>query len=240
MLIEICFIELEYICQLTDNSSQNYTNKFIYTDNIMCFCSTLVRLESGWAVLHLLWPGCRENDSAWAQLVKNTHFTWHFQSENSIKEWDNLHDINPKFIVCLSEATIQRMQNAIFLHMLYTQKSSETQLHSRCIAAWFQESDLIVAEELGMICCTQARQETGRSLVHDWSHKISLHRGVVLHFADRLNKRSIWDYLSSEVKSPGSRYGWGAIILTRFVCMYKYCLPIYFTQVYEHNTSSTV
>ena len=132
MLIEMCFIELEYICQLTVNPSQKYTSKFTYTDNIMRFCSAIVKLKSGRAVVHLLWPGWRESASTSAQVVKNTHFTWHFQSEDSINDWDNLHDIKPNFILCLSEATIQRIQNARFWTCYILRKAQTLSFASLC------------------------------------------------------------------------------------------------------------
>jgi hypothetical protein len=104
-------IELEYICQLTVNLSQNYTNKFTFTDNIMRFCSALVKLRSGIAVLELLRAGSPDNASTSAQLVKETHVNWHFPSLNSILAWDKKNDVDPDFILGVSEATIQHMQD---------------------------------------------------------------------------------------------------------------------------------
>jgi hypothetical protein len=104
-------IELEYICQLAVNLSQKYTNKFTYTDNIMRFCSALLKLQSGRAVLQLLRAGSPDNKSTSAQLIKNTHVNWHFPSESSIMKWDEKHDIDPTFSLGVSAITIEHMQN---------------------------------------------------------------------------------------------------------------------------------
>ena len=105
-------IELEYICQLAVNLSHDYTNQFTYTDNFMRFCSALLKLKSGRAVLELLRAGSPLNASTSAQLVKDTHVNWHFPSENSILEWDKRNDIDPNFTLGVSEKTIMYMQDA--------------------------------------------------------------------------------------------------------------------------------
>jgi hypothetical protein len=104
-------IELEYIYQLAVNLSQDYTNKFTYTDNIMRFCSALLKLRSGRAVLQLLRAGSPDNASTSAQLIKDTHVNWHFPSESSIRKWDEKHAIDPTFSLGISTATIKHMQD---------------------------------------------------------------------------------------------------------------------------------
>jgi hypothetical protein len=106
-------IELEYICQLAVNLSQNYTNRFTYTDNIMRFCSALLKLKSGRAVLQLLRAGSPNNASTSAQLVKDTDVNWHFPSESSILEWDKKNDIDPSFTLGVSAKTMQHLQDAM-------------------------------------------------------------------------------------------------------------------------------
>ena len=108
--LRIDSIELDYICQLSRNLSQTYTNQFRYSDNFMRFCSALIKLQSGRAVLKLLRAGSPKDESTSAELVKDTQVNFHFPSENSINDWDKRHDVDPDFTLGVSEPTIAHVQ----------------------------------------------------------------------------------------------------------------------------------
>ena len=108
--LRIDSIELVYICQLSRNLSQTYTNQFRCSDIFMRFCSALIKLQSGRAVLKLLRAGSPKDESTSAELVKDTQVNFHFPSENSINDWNKRHDVDPDFTLGVSEPTIAHVQ----------------------------------------------------------------------------------------------------------------------------------
>jgi hypothetical protein len=104
-------IELEYICNLAVNMSKNYANQLSYTDNIMRFCSAMLKLSSGRAVLELFTSASPDNGSSSAEPITKRRLNWHFPSENSINDWDVRHDVDPKFSLGISEKTIEYIHN---------------------------------------------------------------------------------------------------------------------------------
>lgn len=108
-------IETEYLAQLSVNLSQNFGNKFRYTDNFMRFCSALLKLQSGRACLRLLRAKATvaadavPSGARSAPRVDTMRVNFHFPSENSVNAWDQKNEIDPGFILGISKLTIQNI-----------------------------------------------------------------------------------------------------------------------------------